>query len=82
MAILSILCFSQRQSTSTGFQIFLGLYLHSKDVKRCQLKLRAQFGLSVSYHTILNTIKKQSEKAAVQVTAVGQSNVSVAVYDN
>lgn len=82
VAILAILCFSQRQNTSTGFQILLGLYLHSKGVKRRQLELLGQFGLSVSYHTILNTIKKQSEKAAVQVTTMGQSDVSVTAYDN
>ncbi len=82
VAILSILCFSQRQNTSTGFQTLLGLYLHSKGVKRRQLELLGQFGLSVSYHTILNTIKKQSEEAAIRVTAMGQSDASVTAYDN
>ena len=32
VAILSILCFSQRQNTSTGLQTLLGLYFHSKGV--------------------------------------------------
>ncbi|KAL2037226.1 hypothetical protein N7G274_010089 [Stereocaulon virgatum] len=82
VAILSILCFSQRQNTSTGFQTLLGLYFHSKGVKRRQLELLGQFGLSVSYHTILNIIKKQSEHAAAQVTASGQSDASVTAYDN
>ncbi|KAL2046058.1 hypothetical protein N7G274_001505 [Stereocaulon virgatum] len=82
VAILSILCFSQRHNTSTGFQTLLGLYFHSKGVKRRQLELLGQFGLSVSYHTILNIIKKQSEHAAAQVTASGQSDASVTAYDN
>lgn len=82
MVILSILCFSQRQNTSTDFQTRLGLYLHSKGIKQRQLELLGQFGLSVSYHTILNIIKKQSEKAAVQVAAMGQSDASVTAYDN
>ncbi|KAL9594964.1 MAG: hypothetical protein Q9179_005170 [Wetmoreana sp. 5 TL-2023] len=82
VAILSVLCFSQRQNTSTGFQTLLGLYLHSKGVKRRQLELLGQFGLSVSYHTVLNIIKKQSEQAATQVTALGQSDASVTAYDN
>lgn len=82
VAILSILCFSQRQNTSTGFQTLLGVYLHSKGVKRRQLELLGQFGLSVSYHTILKTIKKQSEEATVRVIAMGQSDASVTAYDN
>jgi len=32
VTILSILCFSQRQNTSTGLQTLLGLYFHSKGV--------------------------------------------------
>jgi len=82
MAIILIFCFSQQQNTSTGIQTILGLYLHLKGVKRWQLELLNQLGLMVSYHTILNTIKKQSEQAAVQVTVVRQSSNLVTAYDN
>ncbi|KAH7114791.1 hypothetical protein EDB81DRAFT_669452 [Dactylonectria macrodidyma] len=82
VAIISILCFSQRQSTYTGFQTSLGLYLHSKGVKRQQLELLARLGLVVSYNTVIRVIKEQSTRAAAQVERMGQSNHSVTAYDN
>lgn len=44
--------------------------------------LENEISQCVAYHTILNIIKKQSEHAAAQVTAAGQSNASVTAYDN
>ena len=82
VAIISILCFSQRQNTCTGFQTTLGLYLHSKGVKRQQLELLGRLGLVVSYDTVIRAIKEQSTRAAVQVERMGQSDGSVTAYDN
>ena len=67
VAIISILCFSQRQNTCTGIQTTLGLYLHSKGVKRQQIELLGRLGLVVNYSTVLNVIKEQSVRAAAAV---------------
>lgn len=82
VAIISILCFSQRQNTCTGFQTTLGLYLHSKGVKRQQLELLGQLGLVVGYNTVIRAIKEQSTRAAAQVERMGQTDESVTAYDN
>ncbi|KAH8656431.1 hypothetical protein BGZ61DRAFT_306759, partial [Ilyonectria robusta] len=82
VAIISILCFSQRQHTCTGFQKALGLYLHSKGVKRQQLELLARLGLVVSYDTVVRAIKEQSTQAVIQVERMGQSDDVVTAYDN
>jgi hypothetical protein len=82
VAIISILCFSQRQNTCTGFQTTLGLYLHSQGVKRRQLELLSQLGLVVSYGTVIRTIKDQSTQAVAQVEKMGQRDEAVTAYDN
>jgi hypothetical protein len=82
VAIISILCFSQRQNTCTGFQTTLGLYLHSQGVKRRQLELLGQLGLVVSYGTVIRTIKDQSTQAVAQVEKMGQRDEAVTAYDN
>ena len=58
VAILAILCFSQRQNTCTGFQTSLGLYLHSHGVKCQQIELLSRLGITVSYDTIIRIIKE------------------------
>jgi hypothetical protein len=82
VTIISILCFSQRQNTCTGFQTTLGLYLHSKGVKRQQIELLGELGLAVSYKTITQVIKEQSDQAAMQVKGMGQCDACVTAYDN
>jgi hypothetical protein len=82
VAIVSILCFSQRQNTCTGIQTTLGLYLHSKGVKRQQIELLSRLGLTISYDTVIRVIKEQSVQAAIQVKGMGQSDPSVTAYDN
>jgi hypothetical protein len=82
VTIISILCFSQRQNTCTGFQTTMGLYLHSSGVKHQQIELLGRLGLAVSYHTITGVIKEQSVRAAEQVKDMGQSDASVTAYDN
>ena len=82
VAIISILCFSQRQNTCTGIQTTLGLYLHSKGVKHQQIELLSQLGLTTSYDTVIQVIKEQSVQAAIQVNGMGQSDTSVTAYDN
>jgi hypothetical protein len=82
VAIISILCFSQRQNTYTGFQTTLGLYLHSNGVKRQQLELLSRLGLVVSYDTVIRTIKAQSSRSELQVERMGQRDDTVTAYDN
>jgi len=82
VTIISILCFSRRQNTCTSFQTTLGLYLHSKGVKRRQLELLGRLGLVVNYSTVLNVIKEQSVRAAADVEVMGQRDDSVTAYDN
>jgi len=74
VTIISILCFSQRQNTCTGFQTTLGLYLHSNGLKRQQIELLSRLGLVVSYQTVARTIKEQSAQAAEHVKNTGQSD--------
>ena len=47
-----------------------------------QIEVLSKLGLTASYHTILNVIKKQSEQAAIRVTAMGQDGACVTAYDN
>jgi hypothetical protein len=82
IAIISILCFSQRQNTCTGIQTTLGLCLHSNGVKRQQIELLSRLGLTTSYDTIIRVIKEQSIQASLQVNSMGQSDASVTAYDN
>ena len=82
VTIISILCFSQNQNTSTGFQTVLGLYLHSTGVKRQQIDVLSRLGLIVSYHTIIGTIKDLSTRAEMQIKEMGQGEASVTAYDN
>ena len=49
---------------------------------RRQIEVLSKLGLTASYHTILNVIKKQSEQAAIRVTAMGQDGACVTAYDN
>jgi hypothetical protein len=80
--ILAILCFSQRRNLASNFQTTLGLYLHSKGVKRRQLDLLTQLGVTVSYQSILRLIKQLSEDAAKSVAEAGHSDNAVTAYDN
>jgi hypothetical protein len=82
VAIMSILCYSQRRNTCTGIQTSLGLYLHSNGVKRQQIELLHNLGLVVSYGTIIQAIKQQSTGAAEQVKIIGQGDDAVTAYDN
>lgn len=80
--ILAILCYTQRRNSSSNFQTILGLYFHSKGVKRRQLDVLAQFGITTSYQTISRTIKLLSDKATDSVALAGGSLDAVTAYDN
>ncbi|KAF5122360.1 hypothetical protein E5D57_002265 [Metarhizium anisopliae] len=80
--ILAVLCRSQQRNRSSGFQIQLSIYLHSKGVKRRQLEALQRLGLCSSYHKTLQVIKKQSEQAAKAVAARGQQPTVITAYDN
>jgi hypothetical protein len=82
LTIISILCFIQHKNTCTGFQTTLGLYLHSKGVKRLQIELLSRIGLIISYKTIIELIKGLSVLAAERVKNMGQCDASVTAYDN
>jgi hypothetical protein len=82
VTIISIFCFSQRQNTCTGFQTTLGLYLHSKGVKRQQIELLSRLGLVTSYDTVIRVIKEHSSQAVERVKSMGQGDPSVTAYDN
>lgn len=82
VTIVSVLCFSQRQNTCTGLQTALGVYLHSKGVKRQQIELLGRLGLIVSYGTVMRAIKEQSVQAAAQVKEMSHGDTSVTAYDN
>ena len=80
--ILAVLCRSQQRNRSSGFQIQLSVYLHSKGVKRRQLEALQRLGLCSPYHKTLQVIKKQSEQAARAVAARGQQPTVITAYDN
>lgn len=80
--ILAVICRSQQRNRSSGFQIQLSVYLHSKGVKRRQLEALQRLGLCCSYHKTLQVIKQQSEQAEKAVAARGQQPTVVTAYDN
>lgn len=80
--ILAVMCGSQRRNESSGFQLQLSVYLHSKGVKRRQIEALHRLGLCCSYHKTLQVIKRQSEAAAEAVTLRGQQPTAVTAYDN
>ncbi|KAH7118424.1 hypothetical protein EDB81DRAFT_817406 [Dactylonectria macrodidyma] len=80
--ILAVMCGSQRRNESSGFQLQLSVYLHSKGVKRRQIEALHRLGLCCSYHKTLQVIKRQSEAAAEAVTLRGQHPTAVTAYDN
>jgi hypothetical protein len=82
LTIISVLCFTQHNKTCTSFQTNLGLYLHSKGVKRLQIELLNRLGLTISYSTIIGLIKDLSVQAAERVKNIGQNSASVTAYDN
>ncbi|KAJ3453649.1 hypothetical protein MRS44_017896 [Fusarium solani] len=80
--VLAVICRSHQRNRSSGFQIQLSVYLHSKGVKRRQLEALQRLGLCCSYHKTLQVIKRQSEHAAKAVAAKGQQPTVVTAYDN
>ncbi|KAH8743667.1 hypothetical protein F5883DRAFT_512169 [Diaporthe sp. PMI_573] len=80
--ILAVMCGTQRRNGSSGFQLQLSVYLHSKGVKRRQIEALHRLGLCCSYHKTLQVIKRQSEAAAEAVTLKGQQPTAVTAYDN
>ncbi|KAH8751038.1 hypothetical protein F5883DRAFT_507546 [Diaporthe sp. PMI_573] len=80
--ILVVMCGTQRRNGSSGFQLQLSVYLHSKGVKRRQIEALHRLGLCCSYHKTLQVIKRQSEAAAEAVTLKGQQPTAVTAYDN
>ncbi|KAI9778091.1 MAG: hypothetical protein M1839_008395 [Geoglossum umbratile] len=60
----------------------MGLYFHSKGVKRMPLDVLAQFGLTTSYTSIQKNIKKLSEDAIASIAITGSSQDAVTAYDN
>jgi hypothetical protein len=82
VTIIAIICRATRNIESSGFQLQLSIYLHSKGIKRRQLEALSQFGLCCSYRTTMRAIKKQNEESARCVAAQGKSPSIITAYDN
>ncbi|KAJ3454502.1 hypothetical protein MRS44_013102 [Fusarium solani] len=82
ITILAVMCRSMHLKEASGFQLQMGLYLHSKGVKRRQLEALCRLGLCSSYQTVLRAVKRQSDVAAGEVTSRGQQPTVVTAYDN
>ncbi|KAK9233683.1 hypothetical protein V1525DRAFT_415744, partial [Lipomyces kononenkoae] len=80
--ILAILCGTQQRIEASAFQLQLGIYMHSKGVKRRQLDVLHQLGLCCSYPKILQAISDQSDHSAAAVAQQGQLPTVVTAYDN
>ena len=80
--ILAILCYSFRPRGAINIPTLIGLYLHSKGVKRVVLELLHQLGVTVSYDAIMNNIKSLSKDSEDTIAEVGQASNAVTVYDN
>lgn len=82
ITIIAIICRATRSIESSGFQLQLSIYLHSKGIKRRQLETLSRLGLCCSYRTTIRAIKKQNEESAKRVAAQGQSPLVITAYDN
>ena len=82
VTIIAIVCRAARSIESSGFQLQLSVYLHSKGIKRRQLEALSQLGLCCSYRTTMRAIKKKNEESARRVAAQGNSPSVVTAYDN
>jgi hypothetical protein len=82
VTIIGIICRATRSIESSGFQLQLSVYLHSKGIKRRQLEALSQFGLCCSYRTTMRAINNQNEESAKRVAAQGKSPSIVTAYDN
>ncbi|KAH0538357.1 hypothetical protein FGG08_005052 [Glutinoglossum americanum] len=60
----------------------ISLYLHSKGVKRVVIELLHQFGVTISYDTIMKNVRTLSKDSADEVVSAGQASNAVTVYDN
>jgi hypothetical protein len=80
--ILAILCYSFRPRGGVNIPTLIGLYLHSKGAKRVTIELLHQLGITVSYDTILSSIRALSKESADDVANRGQALNAVTVYDN
>jgi hypothetical protein len=80
--ILAVLCGTQQRTEASAFQLQLGIYMHSKGVKRRQLDVLHQLGLCCSYHKILQAISNQCDQSAAAVAQDGQQPTVVTAYDN
>ncbi|KAI9782190.1 MAG: hypothetical protein M1839_005304 [Geoglossum umbratile] len=80
--ILAILCYFFRPRSSINMPILIGLYLHSKGVKRVAIELLLQLGITVSYDTIMSSIRTLSKDSADAVAVVGQASNAVTISSN
>jgi hypothetical protein len=80
--ILAILCYSFCPRGGINLPTLIGLYLHSKGVKRVAIELLHHLGITVSYDTIMNNIRTLSKDSADAAAKVGQAPNAVTVYDN
>jgi hypothetical protein len=60
----------------------MGLYLHSKGLKRRQLEALCRLGVCCSYETTQRSIKRQTARAASLVAERGHAPTVVTAYDN
>jgi hypothetical protein len=82
VTILAVMCRSMHLREASGFQLQMGIYLHSKGVKRRQLEALHRLGLCSSYQTVLRAVKRQSDAAAGEVTTRGRQPTVITAYDN
>ncbi|KAI9776733.1 MAG: hypothetical protein M1839_009377 [Geoglossum umbratile] len=79
---MAILCQSQRRNSATNFQTLFGLYLHSKGVKRRQLDVLAQFGITMSYDTIKRVVKTLADRGQDSIAITASTPGVITAYDN
>ncbi|EFZ03311.1 hypothetical protein X797_012230 [Metarhizium robertsii] len=82
VTILAVMCRSMHLREASGFQLQMGIYLHSKGVKRRQLEALYRLGLCSSYQTVLRAVKRQSDAAVGEVTTRGWQPTVITAYDN
>jgi hypothetical protein len=80
--ILAILCYSFRPRGGINLPTLIGLYLHSKGVKRVVIELLHRFGVTVSYDAIMSNIRTLSKDSADAAAEVGQAPNAITICDN
>ncbi|KAJ7027815.1 hypothetical protein C8F04DRAFT_1008089, partial [Mycena alexandri] len=77
-ALISVL----RSQKANNFQLVVGLFLLGSGASKREMEVLAHAGLSISYQTIIDHVKKLSEEGSIIIQEVIKSGMVQIVWDN